>query len=265
MQFRVEELAAEAGVSVELLRSYQSKGLLPPPRHEGRVALYGSQHLERLRTIRDLKGQGYSLRAISRLLEPDAADPHPNAPEEMLDLRELAERSRVPPSMLRSLVASGVIRPRGSGEQAYFTTADVRAVRHLLGLISTGLPMEEFMRVAHLELDAIEATAAEAVALFLKFVREPLQAAALPQREEAEQLVEAFRLMLHSTTSLMAYNFQRAVLNAAHGAIEEGGSKAEKAAFRRSESARGLEDSAHDSSLIAHRGAAGSPAPPPSR
>jgi DNA-binding transcriptional MerR regulator len=241
MQFRVEELAAEAGVSVELLRSYQSKGLLPPPRHEGRVALYGSHHLERLRTIRDLKGKGYSLRAITRLLEPDSADPTPEAPEEMLSLRELSERSRVPPSMLRSLAASGVLRPRGAGEGAYYTSADVRAVRDLLSLIGTGLPMEEFMRVAHVELVAIEATAAEAVALFLKFVRDPLQAAALPQREEAEQLVEAFRLMLHSTTSLMAYNFQRAVLNAAHDAIEAGGSKAEKAAFRRTVSARGIE------------------------
>jgi DNA-binding transcriptional MerR regulator len=241
MQYRVEELAAEAGVSVELLRSYQSKGLLPPPRHEGRVALYGSHHLERLRTIRDLKGQGYSLRAITRLLEPDSADPAPEAPEEMLSLRELSERSRVPPSMLRSLAASGVLRPRGSGEAAFYTSADVRAVRHLLSLIGTGLPMEEFMRVAHVELDAIEATAGQAVELFLKFVREPLQAAALPQREEAEQLVEAFRLMLHSTTSLMAYNFQRAVLNAAHDAIEAAGSKAEKAAFRRTVAARGIE------------------------
>jgi len=241
MQFRVEELAAEAGVSVELLRSYQSKGLLPPPRHEGRVAWYGSHHLDRLRTIRDLKGQGYSLRAITRLLEPDAADPAPEAAEEMFSLRELSERSRVPPSMLRSLAASGVLRPRGSGEAAYYTSADVRAVRDLLSLIGTGLPMEEFMRVAHVELEAIEATAAQAVELFLRFVREPLKAARLPARDEAERLVEAFRLMLHSTTSLMAYNFQRAVLNAAHETIEAGGSKAEKAAFRRTVSARGTE------------------------
>jgi DNA-binding transcriptional MerR regulator len=106
MQFRVEELAAEAGISVELLRSYQSKGLLPPPRHEGRLALYGAHHLERLRTIRDLKGQGYSLRAITRLLEPDSADTADHAleePEEMLSLRELSERSRSSPPKSGSL------------------------------------------------------------------------------------------------------------------------------------------------------------------
>ena len=37
MAYRVEELAAVAGVSVELLRSYQTKGLVDPPRREGRV------------------------------------------------------------------------------------------------------------------------------------------------------------------------------------------------------------------------------------
>ena len=37
--YRVEELAAAAGVSVELLRSYQTKGLVDPPRRDGRVAL----------------------------------------------------------------------------------------------------------------------------------------------------------------------------------------------------------------------------------
>ena len=48
MKYRVEELAAEAGITVELLRAYQSRGLLPPPRHEGRVAVYGRGHLRRL-------------------------------------------------------------------------------------------------------------------------------------------------------------------------------------------------------------------------
>ena len=48
---RLHALLDEAGVSVEALRSYQSKGLLPPPRHEGRVAWYGDDHLEQLRAL----------------------------------------------------------------------------------------------------------------------------------------------------------------------------------------------------------------------
>jgi DNA-binding transcriptional MerR regulator len=45
-RYRVDELAALAGISVELLRSYQSRGLLPAPTHEGRVAWYDARHLE---------------------------------------------------------------------------------------------------------------------------------------------------------------------------------------------------------------------------
>ena len=67
--YRVEDLALAAGVSVELIRSWQSKGLLPPPRHQGRVAHYGPHHLDRLRRILDLKSRGYSLKAIAGVLE----------------------------------------------------------------------------------------------------------------------------------------------------------------------------------------------------
>ena len=78
-RYSVEDLAERGGVSVDLIRSYQSKGLVPAPEHEGRRAWYDDSHLQRLRQIRDLKAQGYSLRMIARsLTEPspptDTAD-----------------------------------------------------------------------------------------------------------------------------------------------------------------------------------------------
>jgi DNA-binding transcriptional MerR regulator len=237
-EFRVQELAERAGVTVELLRSYQSKGLMPPPRHEGRVAWYGPRHLERLRLIRDLKERGYSLRMIERAVQrgaeqPDEAVAVTELPEERLTLNELAEHTRVPPAMLRSLEASGVLRPRRSGSKWWYTDADVRAVRMLLSLLGGGLPMEEFMRVASLQLDAAQAVADGAVALFMKYAREPLLDAGLPQREEAERMVAALRLMMHAATALMTYNFQRMVLAAAQQVVEQEGSQSERAALKR--------------------------------
>jgi DNA-binding transcriptional MerR regulator len=244
-EYRVEELAAEAGITVELLRSYQSRGLLPPPRHVGRVALYGSRHLERLRQIRELKGEGYSLKMIERLFERGA---RPTAPvveiddaEETLTLTQVAERCGTPPAVLRSLVASGVLRPRIFGNEQRYTPADVRAVRMLLTLIGTGLPMEEFMRVARLQLEAAEAVAEGAVELFMRYGREPLRNAGLSQKEEAERMVAALRLMSHAATVLMTYNFQRMVLNAAQEVIGREGTRAERAALARDVARRRLE------------------------
>ena len=76
VEFRVDQLAAAADVSVDTVRFYQAKGLVPPPRREGRIALYGDEHLERLARIRQLQARGLTLATIKRLVagELDAAD-----------------------------------------------------------------------------------------------------------------------------------------------------------------------------------------------
>jgi len=246
-EFRVEELAEEVGISVELLRSYQSRGLVPPPRHVGRVAFYDARHLERLRWIRDLKARGYSLRMIEQTLDQSEIDTRPaavlplEAGEEWLTLEEVAAQSSVRPAVLRSFEASGILRPRLVHGEERYTTADVRAVRMLLTLIGGGLPMEELMRVAHVQLDAAESVAAGAVDLFMKYGRGPLLAAGLPQKEEAERMVASLRLMINAATGLMTYNFQRMVMNAAQAAIESGGTRSERAALARELERRGAE------------------------
>src|SRR5580693_9136927 len=76
MEMRVEQLSVGAGVSVDTIRYYQSKGLLEPPRRQGRVAWYDEGHLERLARIRSLQQRGFTLAAIVRLVngDLDAAD-----------------------------------------------------------------------------------------------------------------------------------------------------------------------------------------------
>lgn len=237
--YRVEELAQAAGISVELVRSYQSKGLLPPPRHQGRVALYDRRHLDRLEHIRQYKARGYSLKAIAELLgRRNAMSVVPGAlldevEEETFTLRELAEHSRVPPAMLRSLEASGVLRPRRFGDEERYTALDVRAMQMLLSLLGSGLPMEEFMRVARFQLEAADRVADGAVDLFLRYVREPLRQSGIEDVEEAERLATGFRLMLEAATLLMTYNFHRLVLNAVQAEIDARGSDAEREAMHR--------------------------------
>lgn len=65
----IDELAQRSGTPTSTIRLYQSKGLLPAPRREGRVGFYGSPHLVRMRLIAQLQADGFSLAGIARLLQ----------------------------------------------------------------------------------------------------------------------------------------------------------------------------------------------------
>lgn len=66
--YRVDDLARAAGTTVRNVRVYQDRGLLPPPRREGRVGVYTEAHLARLRLIGQLLERGYTFAHIAELL-----------------------------------------------------------------------------------------------------------------------------------------------------------------------------------------------------
>lgn len=68
-EYRMEELAERAGITVRTLRFYRERKLLAPPRREGRIAWYDEHHLARLRTIAALLERGHTLNGIAELAE----------------------------------------------------------------------------------------------------------------------------------------------------------------------------------------------------
>ena len=68
-EYRLDELARRAGVPSTTVRLYQAKGLLAPPRLEGRTGWYDDAHLSRLRLIARLQDDGHSLAGIADLLD----------------------------------------------------------------------------------------------------------------------------------------------------------------------------------------------------
>ncbi|HEX9969642.1 MAG TPA: MerR family transcriptional regulator, partial [Acidimicrobiales bacterium] len=179
MDYRVDQLAAAADVSVDTVRFYQSKGLLPPPRREGRVAWYGDEHLDRLDRIRRLQARGLTLAVIRRLLagELDTADEalvtalaeSPTA--ETFTLEELAERSGIPLPLLQAVEREGLLVPRREG----YTAEDVAVARSGLRLLEHGLPLPEVLDLARRHHAAMRAVAERAVELFDEHVRKPLR------------------------------------------------------------------------------------------
>lgn len=243
-RWRVEDLARRAALSVDTIRFYQKRRLLPPPAREGRVAWYGPEHLDRLVRIRDLQGQGLTLALIGRVVAGDldatdaplaaavaAADTDTDAGtgtvEEFFTLPELAERAAIPLPLLEAVATEGLLIPRVHDGAPRYTTADVAIVRHGLALLEQGFPMPALLELARAHHEGTREIAERAVALFDEFVRRPLRASDRPDDEKARQLVDAFRVLLPAVSGLVAHHFRRVLLTVAQEHLEQVGEHAE--------------------------------------
>ncbi len=250
-RLRVEELARRADVSVDTIRFYQKRRLLPPPAREGRVAWYGPEHLERLARIRELRGRGLTLALIGRMLAGEldptdvqlaaaVASADADTTEEFLTLAELAERSGVPTALLEAVARERLLVPRVHDGSERFTTADIAVVQQGLALLEQGLPLPDLLDLARTHNEMTRDIAETAVALFDRYVRAPLRASDLPDDEKAERLVAAFRTLLPAVTTLVGHHFRRVLLEVAQEHLESVGEETALAAVN-AETARRLE------------------------
>jgi DNA-binding transcriptional MerR regulator len=117
--YTIDQLAAATGVPSRTIRLYQTKGLLPRPPRQGRICLYGSGHVDRLRLIGELQDRGLQLSAIRDLVS------HGDG-EGDVTVREwlgLGDRLRQPwsedtPQVLTSDEVTGRLRSRSPGTLA---------------------------------------------------------------------------------------------------------------------------------------------------
>ena len=72
---RIQEVAAETGLTTRAIRYYEEIGLLEPAaRSDGAYRLFDDSDLQRLRFIKELRDDaGFSLSQIGQLLEDEAA------------------------------------------------------------------------------------------------------------------------------------------------------------------------------------------------
>lgn len=67
-EYRIEELAQQAGTTTRNIRVYRDRGLLHPPLRVGRIALFNDSHLTRLRLITSLLDRGYNIAHVHEML-----------------------------------------------------------------------------------------------------------------------------------------------------------------------------------------------------
>ena len=234
MRYRVEQLAAACEVSVDTVRYYQSRGLLPVPEREGRVAWYDERHLERIARIRDLQHKGLTLAAIGRVVRGELApadgdlaaavaeelgEAGPDA--ELLTLEEFSAKAGVPASLIQAVEREGIRFGRvDAGGVPRYTGADIDLVRTALRLLEFGLPLPDLLALARDADASMRSLAERAVDLFDAHVRAPIRDTAGNDTAAGAQTVEAFRELLPAVTALVSGYFRRVLLEVAEERIE---------------------------------------------
>ncbi len=206
MPYRVEELAEAAGVAVDTVRYYQREKLLAPPEREGRRAWYDDGHLERLREIRGLADEGFSLAQIRSLSAPDASGlladlASENAVDPELDKTELARRAAVPEFLVDVVVSAGLLTPSGASGDERFAADSVDMLVAARTLVSEGVSLEELTALALRHATHVEDVIDDAIEVFKRHSDN--------KGGSREDLVALMHRLVPVASSLVGQHFER--------------------------------------------------------
>ena len=226
-EYRVEELAERAGVRVDTVRYYQAQRLLPPPERRGRIAVYDPEHLDRLRRIRALRAEGFTLAVIKRLLDREDEDLEDDdgalleavasevLDERMLTREELARETGVPRALIRAAEMAGLVSPvRVDGEDRY-GEAELEMARAGLALLDAGFPMHELLGLAVGHARNVRELTDAAIDLFDRHIRKTGG-----HRTDPLAVRDAFETLFPLVTRLVAIHFQRTLVTRALDRLE---------------------------------------------
>ncbi len=133
----------------------------------------------------------------------------------------------MPHDLLEILIAEGLLVPQHRDGADRFTADDAELVAGGLRLLGAGLPLPELLSLARRHHEMTRAIAEDAVAMFDDHVREPLREASMSDAERADAMVDAFRTLLPTVTSLVAHHFRGVLLEVAQEHLEAVGEPAE--------------------------------------
>lgn len=202
-EFRIDELARAADTTVRNVRAYQERGLLPPPYRRGRVAIYGQEHLARLRMIGPMLERGYSLANVAELIEAwekghdigkllglEAALTNPWTDEKpqhitKAQLQELFGAVLNPEGMAKALEI-GVVKI----EDDLIVVPSMKLLRAGALLAKEGVPLEELLKVIARLRGLIERGAMELIELIVRHIFDRYGKGTLPPPEDVPHLAE---------------------------------------------------------------------------
>ena len=219
MDYRVEELAAEATLPVDTIRYYQNQGLLPPPRRVGRNAIYGEGHLERLDQIRRLQEEGHTLKVIRRLVNPSRKKADKALIEALtagsgrsnLSRAEVAAESGVSEDLIQAVEEVGLVGTGPGEEGGRYTEQDIDMGRAALALLQEGLPLGELIGLALGHAKHVDHICERAADVFDQHIRRASDA----DLADGDEVADAVRRILPAVTTLVATHFHRTLVGVA--------------------------------------------------
>jgi DNA-binding transcriptional MerR regulator len=228
----VDQLAAEVGMTVRNVRAYAARGLLPPPRLVGRTGYYNAEHVGRLRLVRQMLAEGYTLSAVSRALSGDAPGSgdatlalhqsllspfQPEQPEETT-AAALAARagSPVETGLLDLLADMGVIELLDDERVRVLDPALVAAGLQVMKL---GISASDVIRAQQQVIELVEQAALVYVEMFRDTIWSSFVSRGMPEDEWASVQDSVERLQPLAAQALLA-SFRTAMADAAARAVE---------------------------------------------
>lgn len=225
--YRIDELARVAGTTTRNVRAYQDRGLLPPPRRQGRVGIYTDAHLARLRLIGSLLERGYASAQISELLtawetgkdlkdvlglEQAVGSPWTDEMPVYVDAEEIADiLGDSQPDLLDRIVALGILHPEGD-EYRVPSPQLLNAVVELLGY---GFPLSKLVALYENVLPALDEVAKLMVETGAAHIVDTHGSAWLPTGDEVAEvtgMLEGLRqLATSSVQGILAHALERNV------------------------------------------------------
>lgn len=161
VEYRVDELARAAGTTVRNVRVYQDRGLLAPPRKQGRVGFFDDSHLARLKLIGQLLERGYTFAHITELtaaferggdigevlgLEQVLTGPWSDEIPDYVTADALAERFGPDSSAdtIAQAVRAGLLEPEGDR----FRVPSPRLLNAGAEMVAAGIPLADVLALA---------------------------------------------------------------------------------------------------------------------
>ena len=221
-QYRIGELAREAGIPVRTVRYYQERKLLPPPRRQGRIGWYSQAHLDRLNVIGQLVDRGHTLSGIGQLLSAweqgyDLADllgferamtapwsDEEPVPVTVADISELLA-GQLTPEVLAEAIRLGYIEV--DGERV--THVSRRLLDTTTALVREGIPLPAILATGR----ELQAGLDQLASLFLELVIAPVldRHGGAPPPQEVARLAETIERLRPVARTALDAEFARAM------------------------------------------------------